>query len=181
MPATQQDGARPTGWRGRANFNTVAAIVFVAFAVVLFLIIPHQIDKPLIALAEDENGLNASLFPNLVAAGCLLLGIRFFFKSFSIDQRNELRDLDREAIVNVVVTIVAMAVYGVLMMVVGFVVASALLIAFLATFYGNPNHYVTAAISIAVPIAIFFTFTKLLATYLPPFPIDTFLTRYSIL
>ncbi len=74
-----------------------------------------------------------------------------------------------------------MAVYGPLMMLIGFVVSGALVIAFMATFFGNRNYLLTAAVSVAVPVAIFFVFTKLLATYLPPFPIDTPLTRLSIL
>lgn len=180
MAETHQEPGR-SGWRDRANFNTVAALAFTTFGVLLLVIIPYQIDEPLIALAEDENNLVASFFPTLVASGLVLLGIWFFFKSFSIRQRNDLLALDREAIVNVVVSLAAMAVYGVLMMFVGFVLASTLLIAFLATFYGNRNYYVTAAVSIIIPIAIFYTFTKLLATYLPPFPIDSFFTRYSIL
>ena len=79
------------------------------------------------------------------------------------------------------ITLLAMAIYAPAMIALGFVVSGALMIAFLATFYGNRNYYLTAVVSVVVPVAIFFTFTKLLATSLPPFPIDTFLTRYFIL
>ena len=163
------------------NFNTIAAAAFVALAVILFLIIPYQIDKPLIVLGVDENSLEATLFPRFVAAGFLVLGVWFFFRSFALTEENQLKTLDRSALTNVVVTLVAMAIYGPTMMTIGFVVASAILIAFLATFYGNRNYILTAAICTVVPVAIFFTFTRLLATSLPPFPIDTFLTRLSIL
>ena len=163
------------------NFNTVAAAAFVVLSVVLFVIIPHQIDEPLIALGQDENSLEASLFPGIVAAGFLILGMWFFVKSFSLGEANNLRSLERSAVINVVVTLAAMAVYGPAMMVLGVVVASAIIIAFLSTFYGNRNYALTAVVSVAVPVAIFFAFTKLLATSLPPFPIDTVLTRYFIL
>ncbi len=166
---------------GKANFNTVAAVFFIVLAVVLFLIIPNQIEKPIIALAEDAMSLKATVFPQLVAAGFLGLGIWFFFKSFSLTETNLLRELDRSALVNVGTTLVAMAIYAVAMIALGFVVSGTIMIAFLATFYGNRNYYLTAVVSIVVPVAIFFTFTKLLATSLPPFPIDTFLTRYFIL
>jgi hypothetical protein len=166
---------------GKANFNTVAAVFFIVLAIVLFLIIPDQIEKPIIVLAEDAMSLNANAFPQLVAAIFLGLGIWFFFKSFSLDQTNQLRELDRSAVVNVGTTLVAMAIYGPAMIALGFVVSGALIIAFLSTFYGNRNYALTAVVSIGVPVAIFFTFTKLLATFLPPFPIDTILTRYYIL
>ncbi|MEE9290991.1 MAG: tripartite tricarboxylate transporter TctB family protein [Alphaproteobacteria bacterium] len=165
----------------KTNFNTIAAIFFVVISMTLFVIIPGQIEEPLIVLPQSEKNLQATLFPHLVATGFLGLGIWFFFKSFSLTETNKLRALDRGALANVAVTLVAMAIYGPVMINLGFVVSSVIVIAFLATFYGNRNYYLTAAVSVAVPVAIFFTFTKLLATSLPPFPIDTFLTKYFIL
>ena len=153
----------------------------IAFAITMFVLVPHQIEKPLIVLAEDAMSLKASLFPQMVATALLVLGIWFFFKSFSLTETNRLRELSRSAIANVTITLVAMGTYAPLMDRLGFVVSSALLIAFLATFYGNRNYYLTAAVAVVVPVAIFYTFTKWLATSLPPFPIDTFLTRYFIL
>lgn len=166
---------------GRFNYNTVAAGIFILLAVVLFAIIPSQIEEPLIVLPEQASDLKAEIFPRLVAGTMLVLGIWFFFKSFSVDETNQFRELDRSALSNVAVTLAVMAVYGPLMMSLGFVVSSAIMIAVLATLYGNRNFLLTAIVAIAVPVAVFFTFTKLLSTSLPPFPIDTILTRYFIL
>ena len=165
----------------RFNFNRVASILFVALSIALFAIIPHQIDKPLIVLGDAGSTLSPELFPRIVASAFLLLGIWYFFRSRSLAERNGFRDLDGEALSNVLITLVAMAVYVVLMVNVGFVLASAILIASLSTFFGNRNLYLTALVSIVIPIVIFFLFTRLLLTSLPPFPIDTILTRYSIL
>lgn len=165
----------------RFNFNTVSGILFAVLSVVLFLIIPDQIEKPLFVFEESENDLKPSLFPQLVAAGFGALGVWLFFKSFSVREENELKNLNRQAIANVLVTLLVMALYTPLLMQVGFVVASAIVIATLSTFFGNKSYGLTALVSIAVPISIFYVFTKLLATYLPPFPIDTLLTRFSIL
>jgi hypothetical protein len=163
------------------NFNTVFGILFFVLSIFLFLIIPDQIEKPLIVFSASKHDLKPTLFPQLVAAGFGGLGIWLFFRSFSIREDNQLKDLDREAITNVSVILLAMAVYGPMMVQIGFVVSGALLIAFMSTFFGNRNFVLAAFVSVAVPVAIFFVFTKLLATYLPPFPIDTVLTRYSIL
>jgi len=179
-PPNETTGSDEKTARG-FNFNTVAAVFFVVLAIVLFVIIPGQIEKPIIVLAEDAMSLNANVFPQLVAAGFLGLGIWFFFKSFHLTETNLLLELDLPALINVGVTLAAMAIYAVTMIAVGFVVSGAIMIAFLATFYGNRNYYLTAAVSIVVPVAIFFIFTKLLTTSLPPFPIDTILTRYFIL
>ena len=135
----------------------------------------------MIVLSQDENNLEASRFPQLVAGCLLVLGIWFLFKSRSLREDNGFRKLDRAAVSNVVITLIAMMIYGPAMMELGFVVSSAVMIAFLSTFYGNRNYALTAIVSVCVPIAMFFCFTKLLSTSLPPFPIDSFLTNYSIL
>jgi hypothetical protein len=163
------------------NFNTVFGILFVVLSVVLFLIIPGQIEKPLIVFSANKHDLQPTLFPKLVAVAFGILGIWLFFRSFSVREDNQLKDLDREAIINVSVILVAMAVYGPMMMMIGFVISSAVLIAFMSTFFGNRSFVLTVVVSVAVPVSVFFVFTKLLATYLPPFPIDTVLTRFYIL
>ncbi|HSR72593.1 MAG TPA: tripartite tricarboxylate transporter TctB family protein [Kiloniellales bacterium] len=180
--SSSDDGRRGDAGQGRRfNFNTGFGIFFVALSVWLAIIIPSQIEKPLIVLPSNEGDLEPTLFPYLVAAGFFVLGIWLILKSFSLTERNHLRELDRRAIANVTVTLAAMAAYGPLMMTLGFVVSSAIVIAFLSTFFGNRNFLLTAAVSIGVPVAIFYVFTHLLVTYLPPFPIDTPLTRLNLL
>ncbi len=166
----------------RINFNTVVAAFFVTFAVTLFLLIPFHIDKPLIVLVGSQSNLSAELFPQMVAASFLILGIWYFAKSFSIDQRNELRDLDREAITNVGVTLVIMAAYVFLMVNLGFVIGSAVMIAVMSTYFGNRNYYLTAVVSISIPMTLFFLFRRVLLVELPPFPIDIYpLTHWSLI
>ena len=166
----------------RINFNTVAAVSFIAFAIVLFLLIPFHIDKPLIVLAGSQSDLSAELIPQMVASSFLILGVWYFVKSFSLDQRNELRDLDREAIQNVCVTLVIMAAYVPLMVNLGFVVGSAAMIAVMSTYFGNRNYYLAAVVSISIPMVLFFLFRRVLLTELPPFPIDIYpLTHWSLI
>jgi hypothetical protein len=66
----------------RYNFNTVAAVVFIVMSGVLYVIIPSQIDKPLIVLGASQASLPPELFPQMMAVGILVLGIWLFFKSF---------------------------------------------------------------------------------------------------
>lgn len=165
----------------RFNFNTVFGIVFVIASVILFVITPEQITWPKIVISANENALEPTLFPQLISAGMGMLGLWLFFKSFSIVESNLLKALDRDAIINVAVVFAVMAAYGPLMIQIGFVASGALVIGFLSTFFGNRDYALTAIVSVAVPVTVFYVFTRLLATYLPPFPIDTVLTRYSIL
>ena len=165
------------------NFNTISAGVFILLAIALFIAIPFQIDKPLIEIAGvGGSNLSAELFPQIVASSLLVLGVWYFLVSFTIDQRNKLLDLDREAIANVTVTLLLMAAYVFLMVNLGFVVGTALMIFFMSTYFGNRNYILGVALSITLPMVIFLTFRRLLLVELPPFPIDVWpLTHWSLI
>lgn len=172
--------ARPS-FKDNVNFNTVSAIIFMAVAIALFIIIPSNIDKPLIQLGASQSNLSPELFPQIIAGVFLLLGLWFFFKSFSINERNELRDLDKEAIVNVSITLIVMAAYVPLMVYLGFVFGSAIMIFVLSTYFGNRNFALGAAVSLVLPVLVFMTFRRVLKTELPSFPIDIYpFTNWSV-
>jgi|TARA_B100000315_G_scaffold258118_2_gene309141 hypothetical protein len=166
----EDDAAEPVR---RYNFNTVAAVVFIALAAILFLIIPYQIDKPLINLGgAGMSNLDAETFPQIVAGAFLVLGLWYLFVSFSIRQRNALRDLNLEAITNVLVTLAIMAAYVGMIVYLGFVVGSAIMVFVMSSYFGNRNYLLGLAVSITIPLLVFVLFTKPLATSLPPFPVD---------
>ena len=167
----------------RFNFNTIAAFVFILLSIGLFLVIPYQIDKPLINIAGvGGSNLSAELFPKIVAASLFLLGIWYLMISFNIVQKNDLLELDREAVTNVLITFVLMGCYVFLMVNLGFVLGSALMVLTMSTYFGNRNLIVGLALSILLPMFMFFVFRRLLLVELPPFPIDIWpLTHWSLI
>ena len=160
-------GAEPAK---RYNFNTVAALVFIVFAIVLFFITPYQVEKPAIVFGQSLNALDPTLFPRIIAIFLLGLGGWLFFESFNIRERNGFRDLNREAYVNVGVSIGAFTLYALMMEPIGFILSSILLIFGLSIFYGVRNLLLIGAVSILVPVAIYFVFTRMLQVFLPAFP-----------
>ena len=129
-----------------------------------------------------RTSLPPETFPQTIAICLLVLGIWFFFKSFSIDQVNELANLDREAWTNVTVTLIMMGIYVPLMVNLGFVVGSAIMIMAMSTYFGNRNYVVAGVLSIALPSLMYYIFRAQLASELPPFPIDIYpLTNWSLI
>ena len=168
--------------RKKINFNTVSAIIFIAIGIFLYIIIPSQIDKPLIQLAIGQFNLPPELFPKIMAVSMIILGSWFFYKSFFIVQVNELRNLDKEAITNVIVTLTMMAIYVPLMVGLGFVVGSAIMILAMSTYFGNRNYIFGVLISIILPMLIFVIFRRVLLVELPPFPVDIYpFTNWSLI
>jgi hypothetical protein len=167
--ATGEDAAAG----GRYNFNTVTAVVFIVLAAVLFFIIPSQIDTPLINLGgAGQSNLEAETFPQIIAGAFFLLGIWYLYISFRLRQHNQLRDLNLEAITNVLVTLVIMSAYVGLILYLGFVVGSFIMVFVMYTYFGNRNYLMGFVVSLAVPTLVFVLFTKPLVTSLPPFPVD---------
>ena len=168
-----QERTTPGGGRhamATLNFNGVAGLFFVVLGIVLFVIIPHQVARPTLLFGQAPSGLDPDLFPRLVAGGFVVLGALLLVRSSRIGEANGFLALDREALVNVGATLVALLAYALLMIPLGFVLASILVIAFLSTFYGNRNIFLGAGVSIGVPLLIFFTFTRLLRVSLPETP-----------
>lgn len=166
----------------KLNFNSIAAIGFIVLAILLYIFIPSQIDKPLIQLSFGQFNLPPELFPQIIAGCMLLLGAWFFYKSFSLSEVNDLRKLDKEAIVNVLTTLVMMAIYVPLMVNLGFVLGSAIMIFAMSSYFGNRNYFVAVLVAVFLPMLIFATFRRLLLVELPPFPIDIYpLTNWSLI
>ena len=170
--ATPDDGntGHPHRPLKRLNFNGVAGLVFTVAGAALFFITPYQVEKPVIVFGQSLNALDPTLFPRIVAVGVFGLGIWLFFKSFSLTERNGFRELDREAYVNVAVSVVAFTLYALLMEPLGFILSSILLVGGLSFFYGIRNLVLIGAVSIVVPVAIYFVFTRALQVFLPEFP-----------
>jgi putative tricarboxylic transport membrane protein len=152
------------------NFNTFAALGFIAFALFLFAVIPFQIEKPLIIMGQSANALDPALFPRLVAAGLLILGLWYLRQSFSLSEENLFRKLNREGLVNVAITLAVFLLYALLMEPLGFIVSSTLMVGGLSVFYGVRNAALVLAVSLIVPVTIYFVFTRGLKVFLPELP-----------
>ncbi len=151
----------------RFNFNTVAALGFVVLGIILLAIIPHQVDRPTLLFGQPPSGLDPDLFPRLVASSFVLLGVWFGLASGTLKETNGFAELDREAIINVLITLLVFFAYALLMTRLGFIVSSVLVIAVLSTFYGNRNIWLGFLFSVGVPVSIFLVFTRVLFVSLP--------------
>ena len=87
-----------------------------------------------------------------------------------MEEANGLSALDARACVNVAVSLGAFLAYALLMEPLGFVASSALLIMALSLFYGARDLRIILALAIGVPIAVYYTFTTGLKTFLPEAP-----------
>ena len=92
--------------RSFPNADTCLACLCVAFGIALFLLIPGQVGRPPSLFGISVSDLDPALFPRLIAGGFVVVGVWYFSESRSIADENDLRTLDREALINISVTII---------------------------------------------------------------------------
>ena len=154
----------------RFNFNIGCAVATITLGVAIWVLTPYQVETAVPLFGKPASGLDPHLFPRVIAAVFTLLGIWYFVRALKMREENLLRKLDREAIINSLVSLAAFFIFAELMEIVGFVISGAATMFFLSTFYGNRTWWLGILVSLAVPLGVFNLFTKVLLVFLPEFP-----------
>ena len=145
-------------------------MVFIVLWAVMFIIIPYQIQKPMLFMGRSLMGLKPTLFPRLATLALIGLNIWYLIISFRIDEKNGFMEVSKEGYFRVVATLTVFLAYALLFEPLGFVLSSVLVAGSLSTYFGNRSIPVGIAVSLGVPIGIYFVFTRLLKVSLPEFP-----------
>ena len=170
MASVENDGVEPESTGIRFNFNIGCAIGVILLGAAIWILTPYQVETAVPLFGQPASGLDPHLFPRIIGAVFVILGIWYLVRSLTLDEQNRLRELDREAIVNTVVSLATFFVFAELMEIVGFVIAGAATMFFLSTFYGNRTWWLGILVSVVVPFGVFNLFTKVLLVFLPEFP-----------
>jgi hypothetical protein len=152
------------------NFNTVLAICTILFGIAIIVLTPYQVDERPMLLGMGTSGLDPATFPMMIGVGFILVGILYLIQSRTLHERNLFRDLDRDAWINVGMTLLIGVGYVLILVPLGFVVASALSVGTLSVFYGARNWLSIAFVAIGVPVILFEVFTRVLLVSLPGLP-----------
>ncbi|NKB50467.1 MAG: hypothetical protein GKS02_14005 [Alphaproteobacteria bacterium] len=156
--------------RGAINFNTVFGIIGIVVGIALFIITPDQVERPRLLFGQKPSGLDPDFFPRLVAILFVITGGWLIWRARVLVEENRIRNLDSEAIVNVIVTLLGFLIMALVMPWLGFVISSIILLAVLSTFYGNRNLLAGAAVSIGVPLIFYNILRVWLQVVLPQNP-----------
>lgn len=152
----------------RLNRNQIIAAVVAVFAVVYlygaFSIPRFPIPRPI----------DSDLIPKILGFAMLGLAMLLFFQKPDAEEARAAEadpgaglPWSERPKVQVVLTLLGVAVYAALLRPLGFLVASALLVGGLAALYGYRNWGINAVVSIAVPLVLYLTLTRFMAINLP--------------
>lgn len=152
----------------KLNTNQWLAVVLALFAAA-YLAMAWQV--PTFPLPRPVD---SDLFPKVLGAALLLLAVFLFFEKPSAIAGAE--EIEQEATqgpllltpwARVIVTSLAIAAYALLLVPLGFVLASTLLCVGLTAYYGYRRHMINIATSLGVVLALYLTMTRVMDVYLP--------------
>ena len=149
------------------NANKIISVI-IALISIAYIWMAYQIPQFPIPRPVDSD-----LFPKVLGFSLLILSILLFFDKTGIsDAPAETVEGDRlpwyrRPTMKVVVTSVAIAAYALLLVPVGFVLASLSLCFGLALYYGYRNHLVNFVSSFGVVIVLYLMMTRVMEVYLP--------------
>ena len=152
----------------RLNSNQIIALLLALFSVG-YLAMAWQIPQfPL------PRPIDSDLFPKVLGFTLLGLAVLLFFEAPAAGEPQPDSDAvePREPLLlrpwsRVVVTAIALAAYALLLVPVGFVLASAVLCFGLGRYYGYRRHTINLATSLGVVLTLYLTLTRVMGVYLP--------------
>ena len=155
------------GW----NFNTALALATIALGGLVLVLVPQQVDMPMLLFGMQGNELSPRAMPRL--AGWLLVvgGLVYLVESLRLRELNGLAAMSRQALANVGFLVGLMVVYVLVLIPVGFVASSIAAAAAIAFYFGSRNGIAILAVAVAAPVLIYLLFTRTLSVSLPPFPL----------
>lgn len=164
------EAARTPRRGGGVNFNTVLALACVAFSLFLFAVIPSEVERPPVLFGQAAAGLDPAFFPRVVASCFLIVGLWYLRASFRLNDVNRFRGLTRHNYFSVGFTTLMFLVYAAILVPLGFILASALIVAVLSIFYGARHWPAIVFVAIGVPGIVYLVFRRALGVALPELP-----------
>ncbi len=152
------------------NMDSCIAAAVILLGVVIWVLIPYQVDEPPAFLRQIHAGMSPSLFPRLAALGFVIIGVLYLLTSFDMNSENGFAELTRQDYAEIALVLVLMTAYVTLLQPLGFVVSSALSAVAIALLYGSRNVIGIGIVALIAPLLIYFMFTRLLNVSLPAFP-----------
>jgi putative tricarboxylic transport membrane protein len=165
---TPADHGHPGPSTRRWSYDTVCALAFVALGIVLFVLVPYQVARPLMMFGQMASGLQPERFPQVVAGFLVGFGLWYLWQSRGVGEASGFAALAPGGAVRVLIALGVLLLYAGLLEPLGFVPASFIVASALSLFLGQRNMAIGVAVCLGVPVAIYLLFTRVLHVSLPP-------------
>lgn len=155
----------------RSHSYLLASILSAVVAAAMWVLVPYQVDKPMMMIGFGSQGLDAKAFPYLVTATWFLISLWNVVEAARRGpEAPEGEGAKFGVSMSVVITVAVSFFYALTLEPLGFVPSSAIVVAGLALFFGARDWLRILISAVGVPGFVFVVFTMLLHVSLPPLP-----------
>ena len=151
----------------KGNIEAYVLIGFIFLGTVFYLLIPYQVQKPKLVFGTTFMDMQPSLFPKLASIGLLITAILALIQSLRNPMVNPFKELTRPAIFQIVLVLIILYTFALIFGPLGYWLSGILISAALSFYLGNRNIFTLILLSVGIPSAIYFIFTRLLLISLP--------------
>lgn len=153
---------RQSGSRINLPMETIVYLATACLAIWFYVLVPGQVGKPVTLFGAAPQGLSPDAMPRIILIA--IIGAALVGAAKSFRQAATRITLPNRA---VAITCAASFLFAAVLVPVGFVLASAMTVLLLAGFLGGRQPIGLALSGIAVPLAIYLIFTRVLHIALP--------------
>jgi hypothetical protein len=160
-----EDHDRRPSFRG--NVEAYVLLALMILSVVFIILVPTQIPEPKIAFGRALGQLPPTFFPRLAAAGLFVTSAAALFVSIRRGGGNPFAGIDRKILLQLGGVIVILWLFAMAFVPLGYWASGIAISLILSLYLGNRNPITLAILSLGVPSAIYFIFTRYLLISLP--------------
>lgn len=143
------------------------ALTFLVVGTAYYLLIPYQVEKPMLVFGQAMMDMTPTLFPTIAGIGLIVTSAFALAQSLLSPEENPFKSVNRVVLKQIGVILALLYIFAVAFEPVGFIVSGVLVTLALSFYLGNRSPVALAVLALGVPGLVYFVFTKLLLIALP--------------
>ena len=151
----------------RLSVHAYVALGFFVLSLVFYFLIPYQIAKPKLLFGRSLMDMEMTLFPSIAALGLCAMSALSLMLSVRNPEENPFKGLKFDYFTRMIGFLAILYLFALLFEPVGYLISGVIITAGLSYYLGNRSPIALILLSICVPTAVYFVFTRLLLISLP--------------
>lgn len=143
------------------------SVAFGVLAVIFYLLIPYQIEKPKLLFGRSFMDMEPTLFPKLAAAGLFVMCALAVIESLRAPEANPFKGMGPRAFGKMAGLLCILYLFALIFEPLGFLISGVFIVGLLSFYLGNRNPYTLVLLALGVPGTVYFVFTNWLNISLP--------------
>ena len=151
----------------RLSVHAYVALGFFVLSLIFYFLIPYQIEKPKLLFGRSLMDMEVTLFPSIAAIGLCAMSALSFVLSIRNPEENPFKGLKLDYFSRMAGFLVILYGFALIFEPLGYLISGMIITGALSFYLGNRSPIALILLSIGMPTAVYFIFTRLLLISLP--------------